>query len=55
MKARGKRNSCNTGVRSFWTYFTGNYDMYLMLLLPIAFYFTFKYVPIYGLVLAFKN
>ena len=26
-----------------------------MLLLPIAFYFTFKYVPIYGLVLAFKN
>ena len=55
MKARGKRNSCNTGVRSFWTYFKGNYDMYLMLLLPIAFYFTFKYVPIYGLVLAFKN
>lgn len=55
MKARAKRNCCNTGVRSFWIYFKGNYDMYLMLLFPIAFYFTFKYVPIYGLVLAFKN
>lgn len=33
----------------------GNYDMYLMLLIPLAFYFIFKYVPIYGLVLAFKD
>lgn len=37
------------------TYLKGNYDMYLMLLVPVAFYFIFKYVPIYGLVLAFKE
>lgn len=41
--------------KSFWVYFRGNYDMYLMLLVPAVFYFVFKYVPIYGLVLAFKS
>ncbi len=41
--------------KSFKTYLKGNYDMYLMLSIPLAFYFVFKYVPIYGLVLAFKE
>ncbi|SFK98884.1 putative aldouronate transport system permease protein [Paenibacillus sp. 1_12] len=31
------------------------YDLYLMLLLPLAWYITFQYVPIYGLQIAFKD
>lgn len=31
------------------------YDLYLMLLLPIAFYVIFHYGPLYGLQIAFKN
>ena len=31
------------------------YDLYLMLLLPIAFYLIFHYGPLYGLQIAFKN
>ena len=43
------------GRNRFFSYFAGNYDMYLMLLLPAVFYVAFKYIPIYGLVLAFKD
>lgn len=32
-----------------------NYDLYLMLLPAAAFYIVFKYTPIYGIVLAFKD
>jgi putative aldouronate transport system permease protein len=31
------------------------YDLYLMLLLPLAWYIIFQYVPIYGVQIAFKN
>lgn len=31
------------------------YDLYLMLLLPVAWYLLFHYVPLYGLQIAFKN
>ena len=36
-------------------YWRENYDLYVMLLPALAFYFIFRYVPIYGIVLAFKN
>jgi putative aldouronate transport system permease protein len=36
-------------------YWRENYDLYLMLLPAAAFYIIFKYVPIYGIVLAFKD
>ena len=36
-------------------YWRENYDLYLMLLPALAFYFIFRYVPIYGIVLAFKD
>jgi putative aldouronate transport system permease protein len=36
-------------------YWRSNYDLYLMLLPGLLFYFIFKYVPIYGIVLAFKD
>jgi putative aldouronate transport system permease protein len=36
-------------------YWRENYDLYLMLLPALAFYFIFKYIPMYGIVLAFKD
>ncbi|WP_318709948.1 ABC transporter permease [Candidatus Acetatifactor stercoripullorum] len=51
----GRRQKASPRTKTFGTYLKGNYDMYLMLLIPLAFYFIFKYVPIYGLVLAFKD
>jgi len=36
-------------------YWRENYDLYVMLLPALAFYFIFRYVPIYGIVLAFKD
>ena len=36
-------------------YWKENYDLYMMLLPALAFYFIFRYVPIYGIVLAFKE
>jgi putative aldouronate transport system permease protein len=41
-------------VKTF-NYWRSNYDLYLMLLPGLLFYFIFKYVPIYGIVLAFKD
>jgi len=38
-----------------FNYWRENYDLYLMLLPALAFYFIFRYVPIYGIVLAFKD
>ena len=32
-----------------------NWDLYLLLLLPIAYFAVFKYQPMYGLIIAFKN
>ncbi len=32
-----------------------NWDLYLLLLLPILFFIIFKYQPMYGLIIAFKN
>lgn len=34
---------------------SSRYDLYLMLLIPIAYYLVFHYVPLYGLQIAFKN
>ena len=36
-------------------YLKGSYQLYIMLLLPIVYFFIFKYLPMYGTVLAFKN
>jgi len=36
-------------------YWRENYDLYVMILPALAFYFIFRYVPIYGIVLAFKD
>ncbi len=36
-------------------YFIKNYDFYLLLVPAIAFYFIFKYLPMYGILMAFKD
>ncbi|TBL81970.1 ABC transporter permease [Paenibacillus thalictri] len=41
--------------RKKWIAYTRNYELYLMLLLPLAYYIIFHYLPMYGLQIAFKN
>ena len=45
-----------TGVRSrFRKEYLGNYQLYLMLLLPLAHFILFKYFPMFGNILAFRR
>lgn len=41
--------------RKRWLPYTKNYELYLMFLLPLAYYIIFHYVPMYGVQIAFKN
>ena len=43
------------GLRGKLNYVKSHYLLYLMLLLPIAYYIVFHYRPMYGIVIAFKN
>ncbi|UOQ87461.1 ABC transporter permease [Gracilibacillus salinarum] len=38
-----------------WKYIFARYDLYLMLLLPLAWYAVFQYGPMYGLQIAFRD
>lgn len=48
------RTASRRGARLF-RQMAKRYDLYLMLLLPIAWYLVFHYGPLYGLQIAFKN
>lgn len=54
-----RQNAINTirrnGLRQKLNYVKSHYLLYLMLLLPIAYYIVFHYRPMYGIVIAFKN
>lgn len=52
--AAASRGPSGRGSR-VWIKMAKRYDLYLMLLLPIAFYLIFHYGPLYGLQIAFKN
>lgn len=41
--------------KKYWKQFLKRYDLYLMLLLPMAWYVIFMYGPMYGLQIAFKD
>lgn len=41
--------------KSRFTYFLHNYDLYLMLIPAIIFYCLFKYIPMYGILIAFEK
>lgn len=44
-----------TGFAAFWTKFKRNWQLHLMMLLPVAYYFIFHYVPLFGLQIAFRD
>lgn len=41
--------------RCRWRWLIRDWQLYLMLLLPVAFYLLFKYMPMYGTLIAFKK
>lgn len=41
--------------RGGWVWLRNDWQLYVMLLLPVAFYILFKYMPMYGTLIAFKN
>ena len=41
--------------KSFWTRAYRQRALFLMALLPVVFIFIFQYVPIYGILISFKN
>ena len=41
--------------RKRWRLLLRDWQLYLMLLLPVAFYVLFKYMPMYGTIIAFKK
>ena len=43
------------GHRRRWRFLTQDWQLYLMLLLPVVFYLLFKYMPMYGTLIAFKK
>lgn len=45
----------NTAVIKKRNWFIHNWQLYLMLLLPIVYYILFKYMPMYGTLIAFKK
>ena len=42
-------------LSKFLSYMRDHYILYLFLVLPIAYFIIFKYVPMYGLLIAFKD
>ncbi len=44
-----------TGFAAFWTRFKRNWQLHLMMLLPVAYYVIFHYIPLYGLQIAFRD
>ena len=45
----------STKKSSAWTYLKKYYPLYLMLLIPMAYIILFRYVPMWGIQLAFKK
>lgn len=44
-----------TGFDLFWTHFKRNWQLHLMILLPIIWIIMFHYVPLYGIQIAFRS
>ena len=42
-------------LKKDWLMFKRNWQLYLLLLLPTAYYIIFKYIPMYGVTIAFKD
>lgn len=44
-----------TPIQKFWARFKKNWQLHLMVLLPLAYLILFHYVPMYGITIAFKE
>ena len=42
-------------MKAFWRSLKTRWDLYLLLLIPLAWYIIFQYVPMYGLQIAFRR
>jgi putative aldouronate transport system permease protein len=51
----GKKSRPNYQSGKLKSYWRNNYQYYLILLPPLLFYLIFKYIPMYGLLIAFKD
>lgn len=49
------KNATTEKIRKFLSYMQRNYLLYLFLILPVTYFFIFKYVPMYGVLIAFKD
>ena len=47
-----KRRKTKTNRKA---YFSQNYQYYIMLSIPIIYFVVFKYIPLYGIIIAFKD
>ncbi|MBU5673792.1 ABC transporter permease [Paenibacillus brevis] len=54
-KTTASRGIYRTPKHILWKRMVVRYQLYLMLLVPIVWYILFKYVPMYGITIAFKN
>jgi putative aldouronate transport system permease protein len=54
-EAMGNRSGSQTKARNFWLYVMKHKALYLLMLPGILYYIIFKYVPMYGVVIAFQN
>ena len=50
-----KKNATTEKLRRFLSYMRQNYLLYLFLVLPVTYFIIFKYVPMYGVTIAFKD
>lgn len=55
MGAKAKKAKAKKGGTSVGTYFRNHWLLYVMLILPVAYYILFQYLPMYGLLIAFKD
>ncbi|SDD03298.1 putative aldouronate transport system permease protein [Paenibacillus sp. UNCCL117] len=60
MQADAAKSTTSTDARwkpkhVLWKRMLVRYELYVMLLLPVAWYILFKYVPMYGITIAFKD
>nr|WP_318280973.1 ABC transporter permease subunit [Paenibacillus bovis] len=42
-------------IKAFWNYFKQNYDLYLMSIPGLLFVIVYKFIPLFGLTIAFKD
>ncbi len=49
------KNSAPNGAREKWKMIKNNYILYIMILLPLAYFVLFKYTPMSNIVMAFKD